>query len=60
MHVHTGVWPWSMVSKPMCGGMYTDDDEEPDRLTEIDYIPEMTEGERRLAREVELKWSRLR
>lgn len=53
-HVHTGVWPWSMGSFPV------NQEGAPETLTEIDEIPEMTQGERRLAREVELKHARLR
>lgn len=57
LHVHTGVWPWSMVSLPMAAEIY---EGTPERLAEIDEIPEMTAGERRIAREVELKHARLR
>lgn len=53
-HVHTGVWPWSMGYFPV------NQEGAPEKLTEIDEIPEMTQGERRLAREVELKHARLR
>lgn len=53
LHVHTGVWPWSMCAMAADG-------EEPERFIEIDEIPHMTKGERRLAREVELKHARLR
>lgn len=52
-HVHTGVWPWSM-------GFPVNQEGAPETFTEIDEIPEMTQGERRLAREVELKHARLR
>lgn len=54
LHVHTGVWPLSMGAMPMTQVG------EPERLREIDEIPYMTNGERRLAREVELKHARLR
>lgn len=56
LHVHTGVWPASMGAMPRIRV----GQQEPERLSEIDEIPEMTEGERRLAREVELKHARLR
>ena len=55
LHVHTGVWPWSMCAMPT-----EEEGAEPERLIEIDEIPYMTRGERRLAREVELKYARLR
>lgn len=61
LHVHTGVWPLNMGVMPM--GQRSDADEgeeEPERLIEIDEIPFMTKGERRLAREVELQHARLR
>lgn len=54
LHVHTGVWSWNMGAMPMAR------DGEPERLREIDEIPHMTNGERRLAREVELQHARLR
>ncbi|CAN0156120.1 unnamed protein product, partial [Discosporangium mesarthrocarpum] len=52
VHVHTGVWPWSMVDTINEGG-------EPDTLKEIDPITPVTPGERAWAREVELKHARL-
>lgn len=55
LHVHTGVWPWNMGAMPM-----TQEGGAPERLIEIDEIPYMTKGEKRLAREVELKHARLR
>lgn len=61
LHVHTGVWPLNMGAMPMTqkrGG--AEDDGEPDTLIEIDEIPFMTKGEKRLAREVELQHARLR
>lgn len=65
LHVHTGVWPLNMGAMPMAqrGGGETkrrDDGGEPDTLIEIDEIPFMTKGEKRLAREVELQHARLR
>lgn len=57
LHVHTGVWPWSMVASPINNGW---GEGAPERFAEIDEIPEMTTGEKRIAREVELKHARLR
>lgn len=67
LHVHTGVWPLNMGVRPMAQKKRSSDadedggEEEPEqRLIEIDEIPFMTKGERRLAREVELQHARLR
>ena len=59
LHVHTGVWPLNMGAMPMTQRS-GDDGGEPDTLIEIDEIPFMTKGEKRLAREVELQHARLR
>lgn len=56
LHVHTGVWPLNMGAMPMTQRS----GEEPELLMEIDEIPFMTKGEKRLAREVELQHARLR
>eukprot|EP00752_Nemacystus_decipiens_P012001 g10640.t1 len=58
LHVHTGVWPLNMGAMPMAQRA-GDDGGEPDTLIEIDEIPFMTKGEKRLAREVELQHARL-
>ncbi|CAM9574448.1 unnamed protein product [Ectocarpus sp. 4 AP-2014] len=55
LHVHTGVWPLNMGAMPMTQRS----GEEPELLMEIDEIPFMTKGEKRLAREVELQHARL-
>lgn len=60
LHVHTGVWPLNMGTMPMTQRSDAGEGEEPERLIEIDEIPFMTKGERRLAREVELQHARLR
>lgn len=69
LHVHTGVWPLNMGAMPMTQPQkeqqevkkqQLSDGDEPERLIEIDEIPFMTKGERRLAREVELQHARLR
>ncbi|CAN0013290.1 unnamed protein product [Scytosiphon promiscuus] len=73
LHVHTGVWPLNMGAMPMTQSQQQEqpqlknmqqqrrlsDGDEPERLIEIDEIPFMTKGERRLAREVELQHARL-
>lgn len=59
LHVHTGVWPLNMGAMPMAQ-RGVGDGGEPDTLIEIDEIPLMTKGEKRLAREVELQHARLR
>lgn len=58
LHVHTGVWPLNMGAMPMTQRNAGEEPEQ--RLIEIDEIPLMTKGEKRLAREVELQHARLR